>query len=768
MKIEPRYRRATLALLIASALTACNKDDSSSSAAQPSTPAKAEQDTQISIVAHGVKHWLPYSLNEHFKKELSKVSVTQEELTLEANDDTIMTAQGKLVLSNGQLSYVSLSGVSEIFTVTNQAGEISEEVEVSINNVIGDPLANEQWHLHNTGQMGYARPEGLSEIWHERLMNLLGDDRRTREEADAEIAKLESLVGSVAGEDMNVLQAYAQGVTGKDTIVVVVDSGLELNHEDLADNVLPNRSLNFRELNNDPTNNRATTGDHGTSVAGLIASKGWNGIGGRGVAPDASLIGMNYLAVQNPSFNMITYGMAGSGISTSEPIVAFNRSYGRDNIHFSLFDEMDYEMTLYSATELRNGKGALNVKSSGNSFESSFSTGNFCKHTGAHEYGLTCTNAAMESDLSYHHFVTVGAVNADGTKSSYSTSGPNLFVSAPAGERGVWEPAMVTPDQSTCLRGYASLSSLAFLDSSVYNYPIADIAHKFESGKVEGNLSCNYTNTFAGTSSAAPNTSGVVALIASANPELHWRDIKHILALSSDKNNPEDAPVELPVGNGSFTAHLGWVTNDAGFNFNNHYGFGRVNAGKAVELAKNYQDALPEQLDTRWFPLVNTPSPAEGLEIPDNSPNGAEAIVTVEDSVTIESTLFLLDIFNEELIAPTFNRNTSQSTAGIDLAIEVTSPAGTKSVLLSSRQAILNPVQTTHSPRAMYAEGYIMKDSVINSNAFYGENSRGKWKIRFLDTNANDIKQASYDHAEFLNNVANTFVENAHIKFIGH
>ena len=96
---------------------------------------------------------------------------------------------------------------------------------------------------------------------------------------------------------MNVAAAYAQGVTGNGVTAVVVDSGMELRHEDLVDNVLPNRSLNLNQDvldRTDPTS-LSNSGDHGTSVAGLIAAKGWNNIGTRGVSPDTGLIGMNLL-----------------------------------------------------------------------------------------------------------------------------------------------------------------------------------------------------------------------------------------------------------------------------------------------------------------------------------------------------------------------------------------------------------------------------------------------------------------------------------------
>ncbi|BDU38330.1 S8 family serine peptidase [Vibrio nigripulchritudo] len=771
MKIEHRYRKATLALMIASALAGCNDSDSTSSTTKNTAPVAAAKNAEKNVVAQDVQHWKAHRLNRYLSENLSTWSIEQEGKVLTATEGVIETQHGHVIKRGDQLVYVSQSAQAETFTLKNDSGTQTETVTIKIDQVLGDPLADQQWHLHNTGQMAYAQPEGIAELWHDYLMN--SKLRYSRERADEKIAELQARPASVAGEDMNVPAAFALGVTGKDTIVVVVDSGLEIAHEDLVDNVLPNRSLNFKRAAHSPTDptNTGVNGDHGTSVAGLIAAKGWNNLGGRGVAPDASLIGMNFLETQSDSDNMISHGMTGSGISVKEPVVAFNRSYGRDLVSFQSYDEIDAEMTAHTVNNLRDGKGALNVKSSGNSFVSSGSTGDFCQHTGAIEYGLTCTNSALESNLSFEHYIAIGAVNADGTKSSYSTAGANIFVSAPAGENGDWEPAMVTPDQSTCLRGYAGRNRLDVLDNYVFEYAIAHDLYPFNAGKEEDNLTCHYTNTFNGTSSAAPNTSGVVALIASANPSLSWRDIKHILASTSDRNNPEDPTVSIPAGNGNFVAHLGWIENGAGYQFNNHYGFGRVNAGEAVKLALDYKQPLPAQIKTDW--TVGIAQNADGqpvnpITIPDNNASGAELIVEVADNVTIESMQFMLDIYNEEFIKDTYINGRRQSTAGIDLAIEVTSPAGTKSILLSSRQAILEPVQTAHSPFPLYADGYILKDSLIAANAFYGENAKGKWKLRFLDTSGSGINEASNFHSSYFNNTVNSLVKKANLRVVGH
>ena len=94
---------------------------------------------------------------------------------------------------------------------------------------------------------------------------------------------------------------------------------------------------------------------------------------------------------------------------------------------------------------------------------------------------------------------------------------------APSGEFGRYAPAMVTTDQMTCLSGYSGFTGGTIAAwSGAYGEDFAKSQFPFNFPGHEDNASCNYTSTFNGTSSAAPNASGVVALILSANPDLTW------------------------------------------------------------------------------------------------------------------------------------------------------------------------------------------------------------------------------------------------------
>jgi subtilisin family serine protease len=121
-----------------------------------------------------------------------------------------------------------------------------------------DPLYSEQWHLDNTGQTAFAANP------------------------------------AVAGNDLNTKLTQAMGIAGIGVKVAVIDSGVQIDHPDLAGNIVTG-SRNFVEDSSFPLSYPVDTNGHGTAVAGLISAVGNNGEGGRGVASHSSLIGFNWL-----------------------------------------------------------------------------------------------------------------------------------------------------------------------------------------------------------------------------------------------------------------------------------------------------------------------------------------------------------------------------------------------------------------------------------------------------------------------------------------
>jgi len=513
-----------------------------------------------------------------------------------------------------------------------------------------------------------------------------------------------------AGQDINFAGTT---LTGKGVKVAVVDEGLEIAHEDLKDNVVPGGSRNYVNGSTDPTN-PGTTGDHGTSVAGIIGMRMDNGIGGRGVAGMASLVGFNLLQSQSAASVLEALG----GASYSGDVAVFNQSYGFENFFVIQAASTTVAQYLYGVTSLRGGKGALYVKSAGNGFAGNSVTDNngtylyswTCAYT-----NLTCQNANMDPYNTLPYQVVLGAVNARGVKSSYSTAGSALWVSAPGGEFGgnsdtitcsggacapaVYEPAMVTTDQSGCDKGYAVST---FNGHSTLN--------QFNLGKVASNSACNYTATFNGTSSAAPVTSGVVALLLEANPNLTWRDVKHVLAKTATQVDASIAQVSRTFTGGTYVAEPGWIINGAGYHFHNWYGFGRVNVSAAVALATGYSSGWPTLTETPFIAGTVATS-----TIADFSVNGAVGTVALSGRPAF-------------IEAVQIQVNVTHAYPG-DLGIELISTAsGTRSVLMNVGNGFNTPATATSS-----APVANLPNMVLLSNAFYGESANTTWTLKVVD-----------------------------------
>jgi len=80
------------------------------------------------------------------------------------------------------------------------------------------------------------------------------------------------------------LRQLHRETTGRGIRIAIVDSGVDIHHPDLQDQILDWRNF---------VDSRALVAEaHGTEVAGIIAARAGNGIGISGVAPDAKLLAL--------------------------------------------------------------------------------------------------------------------------------------------------------------------------------------------------------------------------------------------------------------------------------------------------------------------------------------------------------------------------------------------------------------------------------------------------------------------------------------------
>ena len=94
--------------------------------------------------------------------------------------------------------------------------------------------------------------------------------------------------------------------------------------------------------------------------------------------------------------------------------------------------------------------------------------------------------------------------------------------------------------------------------------------HKMHTTEVGGGC----TDKHGGTSAAAAIASGIYALVLQARPELTWRDLQHLTVQTARRINPEDGS---------------WTRNGSGRWFSNKFGFGSLDAGRMVEMAREWK-----------------------------------------------------------------------------------------------------------------------------------------------------------------------------------
>jgi subtilisin-like proprotein convertase family protein len=382
----------------------------------------------------------------------------------------------------------------------------------------------------------------------------------------------------------------------------------------------------------------------------------------------------------------------------------FNMSYGGPNTSLTPTYSSTVTDQLYAGvTSLRGGKGAIYVASAGNDYYTGADGSSNYSYCGdganSRSYKLGCYDVMFDKKKSLPYIINVAGLDADGIKARSSTPGSAVWISAPAGDFGTnssyasgvypdtsisipYKPAITTTDLSTCSRGSNSSAS-----SNINAFNDSDNPHS-------ENTNCNYRNTMSGTSSAAPMVSGVVALMLEANPELTWRDVKHILATTA---NQADSSFSATATNG--INYVGWVTNSAGLNFHPWYGFGAIDATAAVNSAATYTaGALGEYSFSNWLLASSTSS---------NLGEGTLNTLSLTESGagTVEHIQVAIKISHAE---PNH------------LGFQLESPAGTIATLLPPFTALSTDLSTSTW-------------AYLPTNAFYGETKAGTWTLRIYD-----------------------------------
>ena len=369
---------------------------------------------------------------------------------------------------------------------------------------------------------------------------------------------------ALKGADLNVQGAW-KTVRGKGVRIAIVDDGLELKHPDLAKNTSrlteSSDSLHY-DFNRDRENPAPSRDDfHGTAVAGLAAAAA-NSIGGVGVAPRATLIGLRLIGGATSDRTE-----ARALKHRNDRIHVYNNSWGPDDTGVDLEapGPLLAAALQRAARYGRRGKGNIFVWAAGNG-RADFDDSNYDGYANSVET------------------IAIGSVSDLGKQTDYGEPGANIVAVAPSSS--LRRQGLTTTDRSGRL-GYNSRG-----DNDGTVLPAENLKDN------------DYTNDFGGTSGAAPLLSGVVALMLEANKNLGWREVQDVLIRTAQRNDRSDSD---------------WKRNGAGLWFNHKYGAGSVDASAAVATAEK-----TERLGAALEVIKETEGSRLPARIPDNDKTGLE------------------------------------------------------------------------------------------------------------------------------------------------
>lgn len=321
---------------------------------------------------------------------------------------------------------------------------------------------------------------------------------------------------------------------GKGITIAIIDDGVDIAHPEFAGKVVHPYDATLNTSDPRPKRNDEK---HGTACAGMACGSGLDK-GASGTAPEAQLMPIRL--------------NSGLGSMSEANAFAWAADHGADVISCSwgpvdgdwwdLNDPAHQQYVPLPDSTRMAIEYALRKGRNGKGSVVLFAAGN--------------GNESVDKDgyASHPGVIAVAACNDNSKRCVYSDYGDAVWISFPSSDFGHREFSHPSPQTE----GVRTTDRLG--------------AYGYSAGG-------DYTNSFGGTSAACPGAAGVVALMLAANPNLTQKQVKNILKEATD---------QIDKDNGDY--------DNAGHS--PLYGYGRVDAGKAIKAAVGASQTTPVQPTT--------------------------------------------------------------------------------------------------------------------------------------------------------------------------
>lgn len=238
------------------------------------------------------------------------------------------------------------------------------------------------------------------------------------------------------GIDINVRSVWNEYTTGNSNVIVsVVDAGIDLSHEDLADNCLP-YSGHYNAISE---NSSIQAGEHGTHVAGTIAAVSNNGKGVAGVAGGDKASGIPGVRLMSCQvFEPDGKGATGASARAIKWAADHGAVISQNSWGYSYDANGDGELTGDEYTKAMQAKVSASDKAA---------IDYFIKYAGCDNKGNQLPDSPMKGGIvifaagndnigngapaEYDQVIAVGSIAQNGTKSTFSNYGDWVDICAP-------------------------------------------------------------------------------------------------------------------------------------------------------------------------------------------------------------------------------------------------------------------------------------------------------------------------------------------------